>query len=47
MEAEVNAIDNSRHTALLWATFQARSEIIKILLKYGEKLCVIAVAIVF
>ena len=34
MGADVNATDNANLTALFWAVYHARPEIIKILLRY-------------
>ena len=33
MEADINLIDDSHHTALLWAVYQAKPEVAKVLLK--------------
>lgn len=33
-EADVNIRDSSGYTPLLWAAFQAKSEVMKVLLKY-------------
>ena len=39
MEADVNLMDDSHHTALLWAVYQAKPEVVKVLLKYIFKQC--------
>ena len=39
MMADVNVHDNMQNTPLIWAAFLARSEVMKILLRYSMCMC--------